>query len=291
MLWFKHLVNSTSDPDLMESETRFRANGPYVFWRTVEILAREDALKGPLVMDFATFARWYPSVSKPTLRKILEFFNEVRRKKDGFPRITSSFLGDTVSIFCDKLADLSSNYTKKVRTKDGHSTDNVCPIEVDREVDGEKEVREGGTPAPKSSRFQAPDVEQVTEYCKERRNGIDAQRFVDHYTSNGWRVGGKAPMKDWKAAIRTWEKREGEFGNRSGNGQTPAARKEAKRCEHTERDIDGGVLRCNREHGHMGLHSMYSVRETGRLNMPGNATIRQGGYASHIGETIKKLGV
>ena len=44
-------------------------------------------------------------------------------------------------------------------------------------------------------------------YCEERGNGIDAQSFVDFYESKGWVVG-KSPMKDWKAAVRTWEQRD-----------------------------------------------------------------------------------
>ncbi len=54
-------------------------------------------------------------------------------------------------------------------------------------------------------RFVPPLVDEVTKYCIERGNKIDPQKFLDHYQSNGWKVG-KAPMKDWKAAIRTWER-------------------------------------------------------------------------------------
>lgn len=57
------------------------------------------------------------------------------------------------------------------------------------------------------SRFTPPTLEQVTEYCLERGNCIDPQRFIDYYTSNGWMVG-KNRMKDWKAAVRTWERKE-----------------------------------------------------------------------------------
>ena len=51
-----------------------------------------------------------------------------------------------------------------------------------------------------------PTVEEVAEYCHERGNNIDPEAFIDHYESNGWIVG-RSPMKDWKAAVRTWEKR------------------------------------------------------------------------------------
>lgn len=53
-------------------------------------------------------------------------------------------------------------------------------------------------------RFTPPTVEEVRSYCNERRNGVNPQKFIDHYTANGWMVG-KNKMKDWKAAVRTWE--------------------------------------------------------------------------------------
>lgn len=61
-------------------------------------------------------------------------------------------------------------------------------------------------PEKKSRRFVPPDVEQVRAYCRERGNNIDPEAFVDYYASKGWTVG-RAPMKDWKAAVRTWEQR------------------------------------------------------------------------------------
>ena len=59
---------------------------------------------------------------------------------------------------------------------------------------------------PNGKRFKPPSVEEVKAYCLERKNGLDAQAFVDFYESKGWKVG-KEPMKDWKAAVRTWENR------------------------------------------------------------------------------------
>ena len=56
-------------------------------------------------------------------------------------------------------------------------------------------------------RFTPPTVEQVREYCAARGNNVDAQSFVDFYESKGWMIG-KNAMKDWRAAVRTWEKNE-----------------------------------------------------------------------------------
>lgn len=58
-------------------------------------------------------------------------------------------------------------------------------------------------------RFTPPTVEDVQNYCNERHNTVDAERFVDFYASKGWKIGNSA-MKDWKAAVRTWEKRDRE---------------------------------------------------------------------------------
>ena len=57
----------------------------------------------------------------------------------------------------------------------------------------------------KEKRFKKPSLEEVQDYCKERNNNINAEQFLDFYESNGWKVG-KNPMKDWKAAVRTWER-------------------------------------------------------------------------------------
>ena len=54
-------------------------------------------------------------------------------------------------------------------------------------------------------RFTAPSLEEVKEYCEERKNNVDPERFINYYTANGWKVG-KNPMKDWKAAVRSWER-------------------------------------------------------------------------------------
>ena len=58
---------------------------------------------------------------------------------------------------------------------------------------------------PTRKRFTPPTIEEVQAYCFERNNNVDAEKFINHYTANGWMVG-RNKMKDWKAAVRTWEK-------------------------------------------------------------------------------------
>ena len=59
----------------------------------------------------------------------------------------------------------------------------------------------------KSSHFVPPSLEEVKTYCLERKNGIDPEHFITFYQSKGWMIG-KNKMKDWKAAVRTWEQRD-----------------------------------------------------------------------------------
>ena len=94
----------------------------------------------------------------------------------------------------DDLSNLSdkSNLSGK-RTQD-----------KDKEEDEDEDKDEEGSP-PTPSQFIPPNVIEVRAYCNERKNHVDPQRFVDFYTSKGWMVG-KTKMRDWRAAVRTWEK-------------------------------------------------------------------------------------
>lgn len=59
-----------------------------------------------------------------------------------------------------------------------------------------------------NKRFQKPSIEEVRAYIKEIGGSFTAEAFVDHYEANGWKIGGKSPMKDWRAAIRNWKRRD-----------------------------------------------------------------------------------
>lgn len=95
-------------------------------------------------------------------------------------------------------------------------------IELERELDNDcAEAPQTNKPS-KSKKFVKPSVEEIQAYCLERNNNVDAERFFDYYESNGWKVG-KNAMKDWKAAVRTWERgsnqtKEQSSKTSSGNG-------------------------------------------------------------------------
>lgn len=90
------------------------------------------------------------------------------------------------------------------------------PQEERKEKDKEKENRESKDSQKKSRNvFRPPTVKEVAAYCAERGNDVDPQLFVDFYTGKDWMVG-KNRMKDWRAAVRTWERsRGGSTGTRN----------------------------------------------------------------------------
>jgi phage replisome organizer N-terminal domain protein len=73
----------------------------------------------------------------------------------------------------------------------------------------------------KRKRFEKPTLSEIEQYCIERNNNINAEQFYDYYESNGWKVG-KNSMKDWKAAVRTWERSEYRKPNSKKNSKEDA---------------------------------------------------------------------
>ena len=107
---------------------------------------------------------------------------------------------------------------EKETKKENLSKENPTEIfpESDSVEPGEEERKKV---AQKKERFKPPTVQEVQDYCNERQNGIQAYTFVNFYQSKGWKVGNQ-PMKDWKAAVRTWEQKNKQNGitNTTNNG-------------------------------------------------------------------------
>lgn len=113
-----------------------------------------------------------------------------------------------------KLTGCETEYAKKKREyrqkrlEVRQIEDNVRQekeIELEKDKELEIELDNNKSDKPTRKRFIPPSLEEVQAYCRERQNNVDAERFINHYTANGWMVG-RTKMKDWKAAVRTWEK-------------------------------------------------------------------------------------
>lgn len=113
-----------------------------------------------------------------------------------------------------ELLELDENNAYRMIKQDT-STNRQLPVDdtltqdrIGKDIDRIDKVsieREGAL--PRSHTFTPPSFEEVEAYCQERNNGIDAQTFIDYYSARGWMMNSKNKMKDWKAAVRTWEQR------------------------------------------------------------------------------------
>ena len=131
----------------------------------------------------------------------------------------------------------------KVDTNINTKVDTNTEYENEYEYNIIEEERKGvqgkRKPTTKSTqrRFTPPTIEEVMEYCQERNNGIDPIQFFDFYEANGWIQGKGKPIKDWKAAVRTWERNGVVTTNSSRNGQ----RTETKNATGRPNEVQGST--------------------------------------------------
>lgn len=114
-------------------------------------------------------------------------------------RATLSLDGKKAYVECVDTPCIQNGYNSDTQVRLGKVS-----IGEDRLI--EENAASGALPAPKP-RFTKPTLEEVTAYCDERQNNVDPQAFIDFYESKGWKVGNQS-MKDWRAAVRTWERRQ-----------------------------------------------------------------------------------
>ena len=106
----------------------------------------------------------------------------------------------------------NTNASKKKTTKNNQAStedkeNQTNKNKKENEKENKKEIENGSMEKDTSKRFTPPSLEEVCSYCRERNNNINPESFIDYYSSNGWKVG-SSTMKDWKAAVRTWEHRD-----------------------------------------------------------------------------------
>lgn len=101
------------------------------------------------------------------------------------------------------------------------------PINPPKEILSKESTKK----SPPARPFIPPVLEEVRLYCRQRNNNVDAQAFIDFYESKGWLVG-RTKMKDWKAAVRTWERYS--FGKEQPPTESP------KKWDNTHRFVPTG---------------------------------------------------
>ena len=202
MKWYKHISDSLDDPFIFDLMTKHGADGYMIFFGILEVYARE----------FQPKDSWNLSVSLSYLK---QKFHKTHKQLITNPLQTISnsgkwdikIDGDRVDIFIPKFKELMDESTLKKLRENGKSFRNESGIippkfltdkDVDKDAEEEKE---------KKKKFSPPSIQEITDYCTERDNGVDSVRFFNFYAAKNWMIG-KNKMQDWKAAVITWERRD-----------------------------------------------------------------------------------
>lgn len=114
---------------------------------------------------------------------------------------------------CEKNSIISQNYWNRTKTNDTERIPNDTERHPKQEHKQELEHKQEQEVKEKTKKEKRPTLDEVISYCQERNNGVDANKWFDYYTANGWKVG-RNPMKDWKATVRTWERNESKPQNK-----------------------------------------------------------------------------
>lgn len=237
--YFSHDSNARHDPKITAMRGVYGSEGYGWYWMIVEMMRESEGYKldmqGKYVWNafalqlhcecnqieqyvkdcinefnlFESDGKYFWSPSLLRRMDIREQKSEIRRK--------------AAKARWDKEKQASDNHNEDANGMQMHSNSSAIGMQgkeskgkesKGNKNKGLKDIGDSNEPPAPPKRFIPPSFEMVKAYCDERKNSVDPQKWYDHYTSNGWKVG-KNAMKDWKAAVRTWER--SEYGGKKTN--------------------------------------------------------------------------
>lgn len=225
MQWFKHDTNATMDFKIKKLLIRYGAIGYAVYFHCLELIADtvdvnnitfELEHDSEIIADDLRIKGTSEKSGRELVEEIMRYMVELNlfQEDNGhifcfkmLKRIDTSMTSNAK--FREVINEAKKNHDAVMITSDSVMQDKIRQEEKRKEKKRLEETKEEGEQAPThpKARFLKPTLEEIREYCLSRNNYVDPERFFDYYEANGWKVG-KNPMKDWRAAVRTWESRE-----------------------------------------------------------------------------------
>lgn len=209
MKWFRHESRAHRDVKLQKLVMRYGFEGYGLYWFCVENIC--SGLEPRLTFELEADSEILAHIGKMDSRKVEEIMHHMvnlglfEQSENVITCLKlARFLGESGTrnqdlkeiIKAAKSQNVSDSFRLSQTISDCHP-----------EIREDKRTREKNSvgDATKSTKFSPPTLAEVSDYCSERSNGVDPQRFIDHYEANGW-MRGKTKVKDWKACVRTWER-------------------------------------------------------------------------------------
>lgn len=221
--YFTHDYNARNDPKLLRLRMDFGCRGLGIYWSLVEMLYEQDGkipadqidaiaydLREPLedvsriVSEYELFRFIIHENKEYFTSKAVEARNERREEISEIRRQA----GRRGAFKTNSMRQKSGSSSADERQMLGKCSANAEQMNGKSSAIKEKEIKGNNSTLSKENKrvFVKPTIEEVEEYVKEKGYAVDAESFISFYESNGWKVGNN-PMKSWRAAVTTWQKR------------------------------------------------------------------------------------
>ena len=188
--YFSHDYNARNDDKILEIRAKYKSTGYAIYFYCLEVMAERGdgyiipSLLGGLSLGFG--------VDKDWLLEFLEFCVQIKI----FEKNDTGFFSSRIIEHLKFRANLSQAGSRGAEKKWGSYRGALAPLIASKVKESKVNIIRG--------RFIIPKIEQVKEYCTQRKNSVSPEQFINFYEAKGWMIG-KNKMKNWKAAIRTWE--------------------------------------------------------------------------------------
>jgi len=193
--YFSHDYNPTNDPKIVCLLGNFGGLGYGVYWRIIELLHQEENNKLPLKKYI------YEAIAKQMLanaQQIEAIINECLNTYELFISDGEFFWSNRVLSNVKRQEEISN--IRSIAGKAGAiAKQNVANVSKTRNKIKENKIKINNI------NINIPTLEEVKKYCEERKNKVIPEQFIDFYSAKGWLIG-KNKIKDWRAAIRNWER-------------------------------------------------------------------------------------
>lgn len=218
-VYFSHDSNARNDPKIKALRRNYGLIGYAAYWIIVEMLREATDYKLPYkYYIFEAIAEEINDDSVDT-EQVEKMINDFIKKFELLHSDGEFFWSDSLlrrMDIKDQAHQTKSESGRLGGIKSGATRSSTKQNEAPLQKNEANEAKEKEKINIKENKdlknryvFLTPTYEEVSAYCQERNNKVDPQQFIDHYTSNGWMVG-KNKMKDWRASVRTWERRTSE---------------------------------------------------------------------------------
>jgi len=203
--YFSHDSNSKDDPKCALLIEQLGLEGYGIFWVLIEILRDQPNYKYPLSL-IPSIARKYNSTVEK-VKTVVFNYALFEIENDTF------FYSNSLLERMNKYELKCSNASKAGKISAEKRKLMLCSTTVQQpfnersttvQPNKSNQIKSNQSKIKENKNFIPPQQKEVFDYCQERKNGIDSNKFINYYQAKGWMIG-KNKMKDWKAAVRTWE--------------------------------------------------------------------------------------